>query len=1301
MFTAHHIVILTVMFSLASLNCNGLRNHIKRKELFTYFEENKLDILLLQETFWDTTIHDRACREWNGTIVSSFYSTLKRRGVSCLINQNSGITITFQKSYNCGRLLHLDLRVDERDFSIINIYAPNDPAERKHFFADLSDIIARIQHPLVIAGDFNAVLNTDLDKYPPRPTRDVSRKALNDVMVENNLTDIWRDRNQYLVAFTRSRYAGNTMSASRIDRFIISRTLSPNVKNCDIRIYPHSDHDIIYLELDLSLIPRGEGVWVFNNNLLGDEIFLNDMKHLLISAKNDSMFESNFLIWYDNLKNRIKEKSIRYSKHKHRAANRQKKLLEKQITYEKVKMHKCSDYDITRLRNLENQLNSMITEEIKGAALRSKVQWLEEGEKSSKFFLNLEKSRQEKKVMKSLFREDGALMHDQKDISEEQIRFYGHLYKAGNPDNSAQSMLIGNITRGLSDFHRQACDADITLQELQAALFAMGSHKSPGLDGLTPEFYKAFWAELGDIIVMLAQNSIDNDKLPQSMRTGLITLIPKKGDLRHLTNWRPISLLNIDYKIITKTLANRVSRVIHTLISEDQSCCVPGRNIADNVILIDNIMQYLQNNNMKGYILKIDQYKAFDRVEHSYLLKVLDQMGFGDYFLRWVKILYTDIVGCIKHNGNVSATFPIERGVRQGCPLSAILYVLCAEPLHEIISNSDQVSGIELLGNQVKVFQHADDTTFLLSDASSVDRIFDLLAVYELASGSKCNRKKTELFVIGDQRGSNLNFDFPVRHDHIDILGVSLGKDRSVVEKRNWGDRTAHCITILKRWKKRNLSFKGKAIVINSLIISRLVYHASILPVPKWVIDDIHEGITTFLWDNKTPLIAFDVLALPKEKGGLNICSMGCKRDSLRIRLVSRLLSKDVSNKLRDVMLYNLNHYGDMKLGIDVFRILPQFGTIRNLPIYYQELFLAWRKISNGVLLPPIERDDILRQPLFHNPFITDRNGKVFYNSDFVQGEVVFCSDVMYEMIPQRLPAEAIHESIVMVYPECRSEVGDIGTYLETIIQAMPSNWLDKIFSGDSIVSTSDNNTILLKLEHGDTWIDASNVTSKVASLLLRSKTDFYPKGEAYWKSHYDNIHFDKLWDSVYGGIKDNHDADLDFKIMHNILFTNQKLYKCKLISSPLCTFCHKEVETIEHLFINCSQVKYLWGDLTQKLENIHQVDSWSRCTLFGLPLHKKEKVKILFDFLLNIYKKVIWSCRLYMIREDAHSHNISIDKIYHNTLRKKIRILYHYFSNKKDSATFWQIFDEADSGVIIERKFDDLCIYNYIFDTK
>ena len=304
-------------------------------------------------------------------------------------------------------------------------------------------------------------------------------------------------------------------------------------------------------------------------------------------------------------------------------------------------------------------------------------------------------------------------------------------------------------------------------------------------------------------------------------------------------------------------MANRLSRVIHTLISQDQTCCIPRRDIADNVLLMNNIISYLNKNDSNGYILKIDQYKAFDRVEHDYLFDVLEKMGFGTKFRKWIKIIYNDIVACIKHNGYIYDTFNIKRGVRQGCPVSAILYVLCAEPLHDAIVNCNNISGIKFLDYEAKIFQHTDDITFFLDNVSCIANVFSVLNTYEKASGSMCNMNKTELLVIGTRLDSMIyDFNFPVRYDFIEILGIFLGNNQMQIEKENWEKRINVCSKVLNLWSNRKLSFKGKALVVNSLVLSRLIYSVTVLPVPNWVIDIVKDNIVKFIWSDKRPLIA-------------------------------------------------------------------------------------------------------------------------------------------------------------------------------------------------------------------------------------------------------------------------------------------------------------------------------------------------------------------------------------------------------------------------------------------------------------
>ena len=157
----------------------------------------------------------------------------------------------------------------------------------------------------------------------------------------------------------------------------------------------------------------------------------------------------------------------------------------------------------------------------------------------------------------------------------------------------------------------------------------------------------------------------------------LVFFYKKKGDKTNLNNFRPISLLNVDYKIISKALANRLKVVMSSIISPEQSC-VPGRDIIDNIMSVRDVIDLVTLNNKEGFLIKLDQEKAFDRVSHSFMFKVLNKLNFGNTFISWIKILYNDIKSTVKINGHLTPFFPICRGVRQGCPISGATVCNCS-----------------------------------------------------------------------------------------------------------------------------------------------------------------------------------------------------------------------------------------------------------------------------------------------------------------------------------------------------------------------------------------------------------------------------------------------------------------------------------------------------------------------------------------------------------------------------------------------------------------------------------------------
>ena len=348
----------------------------------------------------------------------------------------------------------------------------------------------------------------------------------------------------------------------------------------------------------------------------------------------------------------------------------------------------------------------------------------------------------------------------------------------------------------------------------------MENNKSPGIDGLTTNFYKHFWPLIGNRLTCVLNHALKAGSLSVTQRRGIITLIFKKGDRTKLKNWRPITLLTTDYKILTKTLANRLKKVLTTIVHSDQTACVPGRTINDNVSLLRDAIQYANETNTPLALISIDQLKAFDRVSHDFLFKALHKFGFGPVFQQWIKTIYNSVSSSVKVNGWFTAFIHLERGLRQGCALSMPLYILTTEILATHIRLSPNIRGLKTPDQQheVKLSQHADDTSLLLRDDESINSTFKCLNQYERASGAKINRDKCKGLWSGSLKhrlDHPLNFDWYNDFIPDPILGTFFGNVDCI--QRNLHPRIQKIKNTIAAWNHRELSYKGKALVINGL----------------------------------------------------------------------------------------------------------------------------------------------------------------------------------------------------------------------------------------------------------------------------------------------------------------------------------------------------------------------------------------------------------------------------------------------------------------------------------------------------
>ena len=237
------------------------------------------------------------------------------------------------------------------------------------------------------------------------------------------------------------------------------------------------------------------------------------------------------------------------------------------------------------------------------------------------------------------------------------------------------------------------------------------------------EFYLAFWNEFGNLLTLVLNECFRLGVLTDSQRESLLRLLYKRDDKRLAKNWRPISLLNTDYKIASKVITERLKRVMSSIVHTDQTCGVVGRTIFSNLQLILDTLDMIDLKNESGILVTLDQEKAFDRVDHDFLMRTICKFDFGSDFCRWVSIFYNSIFSRIICNGSLSAPVFLGRGVRQGCHLSLLLYVLVSEVLSTQIKNCKEIEGFQLPGTgglQFKILQYAHDATDFLKTERSL-----------------------------------------------------------------------------------------------------------------------------------------------------------------------------------------------------------------------------------------------------------------------------------------------------------------------------------------------------------------------------------------------------------------------------------------------------------------------------------------------------------------------------------------------------------------------------------------------------
>ena len=1026
----------------------------------------------------------------------------------------------------------------------------------------------------------------------------------------------------------------------------MSISLLNDLKQTEVSQCFHSDHRLVWAELSNNVtLCKGPGLWVMNNSILNDNVYQTIFSEFWENWKLQKGNFINLSMWWDIGKKRIKSLTIDYCKEKRRTERtyiQHLKHIEKHLTHlsELGQMD-----DTTELFNIQDKIKEYEYKQLNGARIRAKVQEIEQGERCTSYFVNLEKQRANNKQMNSLLTEDGTLVETQDEILKETTNFYKQLYTSEKTDDLAQDYLLNKLKQNLTDEDKDSIEGEITLTEILIAIKALANEKSPGCDGLTAEFYKTFSSVIGNDLVDVINNGFQKGELSITMRRGVIVLIPKGGEKKLLKNWRPISLLNYDYKIITKVLTSRLRDIMPTIIHPNQKCGINGRSIHDGAALIRDLIDYVNDKNLPGLIVSLDQTKAYDRVEWDFLFKVLEKFNFGPNFINMIKTCYTNIESCVKVNGYTSMYFNLSRGIRQGCPISTLLYVLVAEVLAEAVRDESEINGIRLPDGLIsKWVGYSDDGNATLSDFKSVNKLFVLLEIYERASGAKVNLQKTQGFLMGKLRyEKDTPLDIRWTNEKIKILGFYFGNID--VSKDNWEPTIAKIKLLLNIWCRRKLTLMGKVTVINSLATSAIWYLSNLIELPNEYAKQIERMIFDFIWSYKKHLISKEQLQLPKELGGMGVVNVRSKIKAQRIKFITRLLNSEGEGAWKSLAEYFLGKYRNLNINTHILKckIINRKANFKSIPNIYREMLIAWTDLDLSRDTESVQQ--ILQEPLHGNVNIP-QNTKI---SRLIGFQLNLVQDIWDIKTKDFKPFVGLTTN------------GLFRRHYNQIKDNFPRQWLRTLKNEDPYDGEID--TIFL-LQNDNILVDVQNATTKDLYTAILTKTNTEVLCKAKWETVFgDKIIWEYIWKTIHSGLIDNWDLTIIYKLIHQVIAVRKNLYHWRIVPTPECLAC-SDVDSVLHAFFYCAKTNNFIKQVEPIFKNLLGDNFKLNVYLmvFG-PTHKiGNNASKLGIFLWSKVIKTIWICRK-LLEESKPCNEMEIFKTF---VKQRIK-MEHFVASEND----------------------------------
>ena len=757
------------------------------------------------------------------------------------------------------------------------VYGPVLTNLKEEMWEELGSVRGLWPGPWCIGGDFNASISPTESNRGGRFTQAMRRFAfvLDDLGV--------RDLPLQGGPFTWSG-GTNGQTMSRIDRFLVSGDWESYFNRITQSTLPRPVSDHFPILLDSGGIRSGPSPFRFENMWLKTEGFKDLLKGWWqgLSVRGSASFilaeklkglKGKLKIWNKEVFGNV---STKRTEALFRVGCWDNVEKERELSLEESEERAKAKDDYRRWSLLEEASWRQKSREI----------WLKEGDRNTGFFHKMANSHRRRNAINKIkingrwLTDDNAI---QKGIVDE---FKGHLSEPGLWRPAFPSISLKELGTDDAD----SLEVRFSEEEVSTAIAGLNGEKAPGPDGFPIAFWSFSWEFVKDEVMEFFKEFYERKKFVKSLNATFLVLIPKKGNIEDVKDYRPISLLGSLYKILAKVLANRLRRVLVKVISPSQNAFVEGRQILDAALIANEVVDSMLRRNDGGVVCKLDIEKAYDHINWEYVLEVMRRMGFGQRWIAWIFWCMSTVSYSILINGVSEGFFRSTRGIRQGDPLSPYLFVLGMDILSRLVNKAVEgnfLSGCKLGGAreeeelEVSHLLYADDTLLFCKD--NPDQLACLrwiLMWFEALSGLKINLNKSEIFPIGGRENIEvLTAELGCRAGSLPTtyLGLPLGASHKSV--RMWDTIEERFRRRLASWKRQYISKGGRVTLIKSTLSNLPIYFMSLFRIPSLVCKRLEKIQRDFLWgggnlEKKPHLVSWVKVCTDKKVGGLGVRSL-------------------------------------------------------------------------------------------------------------------------------------------------------------------------------------------------------------------------------------------------------------------------------------------------------------------------------------------------------------------------------------------------------------------------------------------